>query len=88
MAPIAARHLRQVVDHSARVVALELLCACRALEFRRRSPPGAAPSGSTARCGAGAGARGRPADLRGRARRGALGAVARPGALADEVLPT
>jgi len=35
MAPIAARHLRQVVDHSARVVALELLCACRALEFRR-----------------------------------------------------
>ena len=35
MAPIAARHLRQVVDNSARVVALELLCACRALEFRR-----------------------------------------------------
>ena len=35
MAPIAARHLRQVVDNTARVVALELLCACRALEFRR-----------------------------------------------------
>ena len=35
MAPIASRHLRQVVDNSARVVALELLCACRALEFRR-----------------------------------------------------
>jgi histidine ammonia-lyase len=35
MAPIAARHLRSVVDNSARVVALELLCACRALEFRR-----------------------------------------------------
>jgi len=35
MAPIAARHLRQVVDNAARVVALELLCACRALEFRR-----------------------------------------------------
>jgi histidine ammonia-lyase len=35
MAPIAARHLRQVVDNSARVVAMELLCACRALEFRR-----------------------------------------------------
>jgi histidine ammonia-lyase len=35
MAPIAARHLRQVVDHTARVLALELLCGCRALEFRR-----------------------------------------------------
>jgi histidine ammonia-lyase len=35
MAPIAARHLRQVVDNAARVVALELLCGCRALEFRR-----------------------------------------------------
>ena len=35
MAPIAARHLRQVVDNAARVVALELLCACRGLEFRR-----------------------------------------------------
>jgi histidine ammonia-lyase len=35
MAPIAARHLRLVVDHTARVLALELLCGCRALEFRR-----------------------------------------------------
>jgi histidine ammonia-lyase len=35
MAPIAARHLRQVVDNAARVVALELLCGCRGLEFRR-----------------------------------------------------
>jgi histidine ammonia-lyase len=35
MAPIAARHLRMVVDNAARVVALELLCGCRALEFRR-----------------------------------------------------
>ena len=35
MAPIAARHLRMIVDHSARVVALELLCGARALEFRR-----------------------------------------------------
>ena len=35
MAPIAARHLRQVVENSAHVLALELLCACRALEFRR-----------------------------------------------------
>jgi histidine ammonia-lyase len=35
MAPIAARHLRMVVDNAAHVVALELLCACRALEFRR-----------------------------------------------------
>jgi histidine ammonia-lyase len=35
MAPIAARHARAVVDNAARVVALELLCACRALELRR-----------------------------------------------------
>ncbi len=35
MAPIAARHARAVVENAARVVALELLCACRALEFRR-----------------------------------------------------
>ena len=35
MAPIAGRHLRQVVDNTAHVVALELMCACRALEFRR-----------------------------------------------------
>ena len=35
MAPIAARFARQVTDHTARVVAMELLCGCRALEFRR-----------------------------------------------------
>ena len=35
MAPIAARHLRAVVDNAAHVVALELLCACRALDLRR-----------------------------------------------------
>ena len=35
MAPIAARHARMVVENTARVVALELLCACRGLEFRR-----------------------------------------------------
>ncbi len=35
MAPIAARGARQVVENAARVVALELLCGCRALEFRR-----------------------------------------------------
>ena len=35
MAPIAARHLRHVVENTARVVAMELLCGCRALEFRR-----------------------------------------------------
>jgi len=35
MAPIGARHARAVVENAARVVALELLCACRALEFRR-----------------------------------------------------
>jgi histidine ammonia-lyase len=35
MAPIAGRHARQVGVNAARVVALELLCACRALEYRR-----------------------------------------------------
>jgi len=35
MAPAAARHARVVVANTARVVALELLCGCRALEFRR-----------------------------------------------------
>jgi histidine ammonia-lyase len=35
MAPIAGRHARAVVENAARVVAIELLCACRALEFRR-----------------------------------------------------
>ena len=43
MAPIAGRHARTVVENAARVVALELLCACRALEFRR---PLAAGEGS------------------------------------------
>lgn len=35
MAPIAARHAHQVVGNTARVVAMELLCGCRALELRR-----------------------------------------------------
>ena len=35
MAPIAGRHVRQIVENAARVVAMELLCACRGLEFRR-----------------------------------------------------
>jgi histidine ammonia-lyase len=35
MAPIAGRHARQIVDNAAHVIAMELLCACRALEFRR-----------------------------------------------------
>ncbi len=35
MAPIAGRHARDVVDNTAHVLALELMCASRALEFRR-----------------------------------------------------
>jgi len=35
MAPIAGRHARAVVDNAARVVAMEMLCAARALELRR-----------------------------------------------------
>ncbi len=41
MAPIAARHARAVVENAARVLAMELLCACRALEFRRPLAAGA-----------------------------------------------
>ncbi|HEY2956242.1 MAG TPA: histidine ammonia-lyase [Candidatus Eisenbacteria bacterium] len=41
MAPIAARHAQAVVENTARVVALELLCGCRALEFRRPLTAGA-----------------------------------------------
>ena len=35
MAPIAARNARAITDATARVVAMELLCGCRALELRR-----------------------------------------------------
>jgi histidine ammonia-lyase len=35
MAPIAGRHARRVVENAAHVVAMELLCGCRALELRR-----------------------------------------------------
>ncbi|MBI3538715.1 MAG: histidine ammonia-lyase [Candidatus Eisenbacteria bacterium] len=35
MAPIAGRHALRVVENAAHVVALELMCAARALEFRR-----------------------------------------------------
>jgi len=41
MAPIAARHALKVSENAARVVALELMCACRALEFRRPLTAGA-----------------------------------------------
>jgi len=53
MAPIAGRHLRQVVENAARVIALELLCACRGLEFRRPLTAGlGSERGCTAPCGA------------------------------------
>jgi histidine ammonia-lyase len=35
MAPIAGRHARRVIENTAQVVALELICGARALEFRR-----------------------------------------------------
>jgi histidine ammonia-lyase len=35
MAPIAGRHARRVLENAAHVVAMELLCASRALELRR-----------------------------------------------------
>jgi histidine ammonia-lyase len=43
MAPIAAKHANKVVENVSRILALELMCACRALEFRR---PLSAGSGS------------------------------------------
>lgn len=35
MAPIAARHARHIIENASRVLAMELLCGCRALELRR-----------------------------------------------------
>lgn len=37
MGSIAARHARSIVDNVVNVVAIEILCACQALDFRRKS---------------------------------------------------
>jgi histidine ammonia-lyase len=43
MGPIAGRHGRQVLDHVEQVLAIELLCAARALELRLADAAGAVP---------------------------------------------
>jgi histidine ammonia-lyase len=43
MGPIAGRQARTVVEHVERIVAIELLCAARALDLRLALVPGAAP---------------------------------------------
>jgi histidine ammonia-lyase len=48
MGPIAARHLRQVVDNVAVVLAIELLCAAHALELRLARLPGLAAGAGVA----------------------------------------
>ena len=37
MGSIAARHARSIVDNVVNVLAIEILCACQALDFRRKS---------------------------------------------------
>src|SRR5439155_16572551 len=43
MGPIAGRQARQILEHVERIVAIELLCAARALDLRLAMLPGTAP---------------------------------------------
>jgi histidine ammonia-lyase len=43
MGPIAARHARTVLEHVERILAIELLCAAQALDFRTALLPGVEP---------------------------------------------
>jgi histidine ammonia-lyase len=43
MGAISARHTRAVLEHVERIVAIELICAAQALDFRLALLPGAAP---------------------------------------------
>ena len=51
----SALKARQIVDHAAHVVAIELVCACQGIEFhrplrtRRRSRPRSPPCGAASR---------------------------------------
>jgi histidine ammonia-lyase len=48
MGSIAARHARRVLEHSQRIVAIELLCAAQALDLRLALMPGTAPGAGVA----------------------------------------
>jgi histidine ammonia-lyase len=48
MGPIAGRNARAVVEHVERIVAIELLCAARALDLRLAMLPGTAPGAGVA----------------------------------------
>jgi histidine ammonia-lyase len=48
MGSIAARHARTVLENVERVLAIELLCAAQALDFRLELTPGAAPGAGVA----------------------------------------
>jgi histidine ammonia-lyase len=48
MGSIAARHARQVLENVERILAIELLCAAQALDFRLELVPGAAPGAGVA----------------------------------------
>jgi len=48
MGPIAGRQARLVVEHVERIVAIELLCAARALDLRLASLPGTSPGAGVA----------------------------------------
>jgi len=48
MGPIAGRHARVVLSHVEQIVAIELLCAARALDLRLASLPGVTPGAGVA----------------------------------------
>jgi histidine ammonia-lyase len=48
MGSIAARHARRVLEHSQRIVAIELLCAAQALDLRLDLMPGTSPGAGVA----------------------------------------
>jgi histidine ammonia-lyase len=48
MGSIAARHAQRVLEHSERIVAIELICATRGLDLRLELAPGTDPGAGVA----------------------------------------